>query len=423
MYVVLLAIMVFTSAALAGLFAPPQEEGTPSAAVQDNYHCCDTGDGPDCKPRTDVPIIKHNGKNYALLKSNTYPIQKNHQAEHLQETQTVTDAGRVFENIVSEKSGKAPNSSCNGNGVDYLKGQPDPNVEHGSGCNGIPNNLLVYVCRADNGPGSCDGREGSGVAFDVYIDVDEVNRTGIPEPILNCTKPPKAEKNELQIAFKTSPGGQKNLQLRTFEFVQNEDPHRWHAPWCKPAIYLYPERKAEINVSIFPQGKMLLTIPPYPKKGWDVVAEPDGDVYYQNQRFDYLYYEASIPDQIIDKPREGYIISYDEREEFLRNLVRELGLNGKETEQFVEYWVPILPKAPYIFVGVISVSNLNEISPLLITPKPDNLIRISLYFEARNKSVSVNPPTILPVNRDGYTAVEWGGIVKQDKDHPFSCFM
>jgi hypothetical protein len=422
MYVILLAIMIFISVSLSGLFAPPFPQGEAEQAVMDNYLCCDTGDGPNCQPRTDVPIIKHNGKNYALLKSNTYPIEKAHQADHLQETKTVTEAGRVFENIVS-RSGRKPGSGCDGDNIDFLKGEKDPNVEHGSGCRAIPNDLLIYVCRADNGPKACDGKEGSGVAFDVYIDIDEVNRTGIPEPILNCTKPPAAKNSEKQIEFKVSPGGQQNLQLRTFKFVQDEEPHRWHAPWCKPAIYLYPERKSEINVSIFPQGKMLLTIPPYPKTGWDVVAEPNGDIYHLNKRFDYLYYEASIPDQLIEKPKQGYVISYDERKVFLRHLVTELGLNEKETEQFVEYWVPILPKSPYYFIGVLPVTNLNELAPLLITPKPDNLIRISLYFEALEKKITVDPPTILPISREGYTAVEWGGIVKQDKDHPFSCFM
>jgi hypothetical protein len=168
---------------------------------------------------------------------------------------------------------------------------------------------------------------------------------------------------------------------------------------------------------------MLLTIPPYPKNGWNVVADPDGTIHYGSEIFDYLYYEASLPDKLITKPEKGYVMKYDDRKAFLIDLVTKLGLNEKEMNQFVEYWVPILPQANYYFVGVIPQSTLHQLSPLVITPTPQNLIRVSLYFQALDKSVTVLPPLILPVNRDGYTAVEWGGIFKQDKNHPFSCFM
>ena len=123
------------------------------------------------------------------------------------------------------------------------------------------------------------------------------------------------------------------------------------------------------------------------------------------------------------KPKQGYVIEYEKRSVFLTDLPPKLGLNEKETRQFVEYWVPILPKANYYFVGVIPQAHLNEIAPVIISPKPKNLIRVNLYFQALDKPEKVEPPLILPVNREGYTAVEWGGIFKRDKDHPFSCFM
>jgi hypothetical protein len=438
MYVVLLAIMVFISAALAGIFAPPFEKYDAKAAAAIEYTCCDTGDGEECRARTDVPEISFKGNQYGLLKSNSYPVERKHQKNHLEPANVnIPGVGRIFVNSANKYLHKDYSNECkeeNKGEVDWLKGPKNPEgvlaEEHaGKGCYSVPKDLLIYLCDDSAAPGACGKKQVDfdRVNFDIYIRLNDIKPGGkigkIPEIIKNCGKPETPPASEQKIAFRPSPEGQKNLQLRTFRFIQEEPPHRWLAPFCKPAVYLYPTKKTEINVSVFPQGEMLLTIPPYPKSGWDVVAEPNGDIQYQNNRFDYLYYEASIPDQLIQKPKEGFVIPYDDRENFIRELVIKLGLNEKETQQFVEYWAPILPKSPYYFIGVLPVSNLNEIAPLLITPKPDTIIRISLYFQPLDKKVSVTEPLLLPVNRTGYTVVEWGGIFKQDKDHPFSCFM
>ena len=60
---------------------------------------------------------------------------------------------------------------------------------------------------------------------------------------------------------------------------------------------------------------------------------------------------------------------------------------------------------------------------LLVQPVPDTVIRVTLYFELLDEVKKVETPTIIPVTRNGFTAVEWGGIVKTDPLRPFSCFM
>jgi len=425
MYVILIAAMLFISATLAGLFAPPFPTGEETNEEPEWYRCCDSGDGPNCKPNTSQ-TFRYDNKTYALLKSNTYPIVGNEQYEHFERDGTVRNVGGIYVNIANDNDNRDRSDTCkvnNRNNTDWIRGGPDDGEERG--CTAIPEKILVYLCRYDkNNPSNlCNRTEvrTPSVTFDVYIRLSDANN--IPDAIKNCNKPRKPERTEKKIKFTLSPGGQPNLQLRTFRFVEEVPKIRWLAPFCKPAIYLYPERKTEINVSVFPQGEMFLTIPPYPKTGWDVVAESNGDIYYQNNRYDYLYYEAGIPDQLIQKPDQGYVIAYDERAQFLQDLVTKLGLNAKETKQFVEYWAPILPKSPYYFVGIVPQSTLHEISPVLISPKPKNLIRVTLYFQALKEKERVSPPVILPVQRDGFTAVEWGGIVKTDPSQPFSCLM
>jgi hypothetical protein len=426
MYVILLAIMIFVSATLAGLAASPFPKRNPADQVPSWYHCCDLGDGDNCKPITDQKFT-FNKHTYALLKSDIYPIRGDEQYDHFERADKVGDLGWVYINSANDHDNHDRSADCrfaNRNKEDWIRSGPD-GAEEGS-CTGIPKKTLVYLCRPDKNPsGLCGGKElkTPAVTLDVYLKINDNGTYSIPNAVKNCNKPPMPSATEPKIEFRPSPSGQPNLQLRTFKFIEDVPHIRWLSPFCKPAVYLYPERKTSINVSVFPQGKMLLTIPQYPKNGWDVVADPNGNISYQNERFDYLYYEASLPDELITPPAEGFVMRYDERALFLTDLVTKLGLNEKETKQFVDYWVPILPKSPYYFVGIMPSETLNELSPLLITPKPKNLIRVTLYFKPLEKSIPVSHPLLLPVTRDGYTAVEWGGIFKQDKSHPFSCFM
>jgi hypothetical protein len=425
LYLILVAIMIFIAVSISGIFAPPFPQNKPTDNSPEWYRCCDSGDGDKCEPNRSQ-TIQFERETYALLKSNTYPVNGDEQYDHFEHAATLSNFGGIYINSANKHDTHDRSSECQidqRDNTDWIRSGPAVGDE--KGCTSIPKKIVVYLCRYDKNspPNLCNRREvkDPSVTFDVYIRLSDAGN--IPDPIKNCNKPPRPNAGGKKIVFHMSPGGQPNLQLRTFQFVEEQPKSRWLAPFCKPAIYLYPERKTEINVSVFPQGKMLLTIPPYPKTGWDVVADSNGDIYTQNNRFDYLYYEASLPDELIPQPKEGFVMNYDERALFLTDLVTKLGLNEKETKQFVEYWVPILPKAKYYFVGIMPQPTLHEISPLLITPKPKHLLRVTLYFKPLEDKIPVKPPLILPFSRDGYTAVEWGGIFKQDKDHPFSCFM
>lgn len=439
MYVILIAIFFFVSAALAGLFASPLAKNDNPAPTPTTYQCCNTGEGKNCKPDRSKPLGQYGGDSYALLKSDVY-LQTLNSAEHYDPGRKNTGGAlagqKVFVNVVPEKKNttKTHKPECTkvpDPGFDWIYGKKVDN-DHSTrdfGCYRVPDDMLIYVCRDDNAAGDCDDRELSAkkVRFDVWIKLKDVPNDDINTkyPFLtNCYKPEnEEERGEAKIVFRPSPDGQDNLQLRTFKFIEPQKPATWLSPYCKPAIYLYPERKTEINVSVAPQGNMLLTIPPYPKNGWDVMADSDGSIYSGKERFDYLYYEAAIPDQLIHKPSEGFIIPYDEREKKMREIITTLGLNEKETQQFLDYWVPILPKSPYYFIGIIPPATLHEISPLIITPKPTSLIRLTLYFQALQMKETIREPMLVPYNRQGFTAVEWGGIVKRDQKHPFSCFM
>jgi hypothetical protein len=401
-----------------------------------NYTCCDTGDGPNCRARVEKTVT-YKGDTYALLKSNA--LIPGNMGHHIDITKTVVNKERVF--IFAERQGfKKPRApDCNSLDADKwdrifgpLTPGIDQDVEHaGKGCYQIPQDLIIYLCRSDNKPGVCDGGAfwSPQRRYDTYIRLKDIQPGGrlgkIPQSIAYCIKPkislaPTGQ--QLQIPNYQDPG-KKNLQLETFWLATATPSADWLSPYCKPAIYLYPEQKTDIHITVAPKGTMTLTIPQYPKEGWKVTAYPDGRIYANNTVFDYLYWEAQIPDSIIEKPTSGYVIPYHEISHRLETLLPLLGLNKKETSQFVEYWTKVLPKSPYYFIGIIPTTNLDTIAPLTITPKPETVLRVSLYFQALENQLHVPPPHLPITIRSGFTAVEWGGIVKTDKNKSFSCVM
>ena len=213
--------------------------------------------------------------------------------------------------------------------------------------------------------------------------------------------------------------------------------HSWWAPHCKPAIYLYPPKKMLVNVKVHPSGYLIYTDPMYPENGWNVEANPDGRIVNLGsnnfmKNYDYLYFESKVPDAVIAKPQLGWVIKSGETGEWFAplnahfaDLLPKLGLNEVQTQDFIEYWKKALPNSPYYFVGIIDQDNVDQIEGLNISPKPDSVNRVRIYFERLDQEKAVEAPvletTTFSVSETEFKVVEWGGMVKNDPNHPFTC--
>lgn len=216
------------------------------------------------------------------------------------------------------------------------------------------------------------------------------------------------------------PGSQKSIQITTFTpFVLQ--PWGWWSPECKPAIYLYPQKQTDVHVQVEPKGYLTYTDPLYPSAGWQVTAYPNGNINASGKEYSYLYYESKIRDVEINKPTDGYVIAYDKLADFYSVLLPQLGLSEKEKKDFKTYWEKVLPASPYYFVGIMDTKSIDKIEPLTISPKPTTIIRVRLYFEALDKKIDVRKPAIVTPERNGFSVVEWGGIVKLHPGTEFSC--
>jgi hypothetical protein len=211
-----------------------------------------------------------------------------------------------------------------------------------------------------------------------------------------------------------------NLQLETFN-VPMANAWGWWSPECKPAIYLYPQQTMNIHVTVNPKGFLTYTDPLYPSDGWRVRVHPDGTFVSNDTEYRYLYYESKIKDDELEHLSTGYVVQFDKIPQLFSTILPLMGLEKKEIADFKTYWENALPFSPYYFVGVMPIEAIDRIEPLTISPKQDTIIRVRLYFEALNAWKAVPVPTLLSQKREGFTVVEWGGLVKVDKNHPFTC--
>lgn len=431
---VLAVVGAFSIVLVFGLTQLSPYHGTFASA----YQCCDSGDGSLCTPNADIGLrVRINGQevDYQLLKSEFKLFEGvNHLAE-VPQGDVIFGAAqgqRVYLNTVSENGYLqglyVTSNRCSIHGVKLPPMDTIFARNLTEGCEAIPNDEIIYLCTDGCENGAPEQETG---VFSAYFRASDVENPGIPESIKNCIKPSGTQLTTGAQRFINlpSPSIRPDLQLETFYVEQGIFTASWVSPYCKPAVYLYPEKESDIHVRIAPQGKILLTIPEYPQEGWKVKAYPNGDIYQNGTRFDYLFYEASIPDEKVQLPKDGFIVKYDQLSGFLPTLVSKLGLNRKEEKQFSEYWLNVLPKAAYYQIKIVKQSTLGAISPLYIIPFPDTSIRVTLHFTPLDKNAAqmqmnlLKEPEISTPERKGFTVVEWGGIFKRDKNHDFSCFM
>lgn len=283
--------------------------------------------------------------------------------------------------------------------------------------------------------------------LDVYqqvLDTDPIKPfKPLPEEVLSCAHPPQ---NVLEQLFSSTifsePSQQpskdhKQLQLQWFVIERLDGEFNWFFPACKPAINLYPTKDTLVNVKVaIPNGFLTYTDPLYPQStGWNVLAKPSGELHYLNNnladskgsinypsnQFPYLYYEGKIQDTMIAKPNTGFVKAFNELPTFFDELLPKLGLNQKETTEFKQYWLKALPKSPYYYIGIIPQDQLDQNEPLTISPRQDTMIRIRLLFKQLDHPESFQEPVIQTPQRNGFTVVDWGAYVKQDKNHLFTC--
>ena len=178
----------------------------------------------------------------------------------------------------------------------------------------------------------------------------------------------------------------------------------------KPVIYLYPEVETEVSVKLNLDGKLTCTYPTY-NAGWKVTAAPDGTLTDVNgQIYNYLYWEGETNAQW--DMTEGFCIKGENTAAFLEDSLEKLGLNRKEANEFIVYWLPLMEQNPYNIIS-FQTDVYTDTAELQIDPAPTTLIRVFMTFKASDYMIRLLPQKLTAPERSGFTVVEWGGTEVQ----------
>lgn len=179
----------------------------------------------------------------------------------------------------------------------------------------------------------------------------------------------------------------------------------------KPVIYLYPTQKTDIVFSFSFNGQLQTTFPKY-EKNWDVTAYPNGQIFDKKSKrfYNSLFWDGNItlPKEHYDY-KDGFVVSKDNLTTFLIEKLEFIGLNNSETNDFVQYWLPILEKNENNFIRFYVNEDYDVFSSNNVIPKPETSIRVFMEFYKSDKFLNIPKQRLTKTQRKGFTIVEWGG--------------
>lgn len=178
--------------------------------------------------------------------------------------------------------------------------------------------------------------------------------------------------------------------------------------YAKPVLYLYPMLPTFVNVTFKYPESLTTTYPKY-KDNWKIFAIPNGDLRDLENKYYYgLYWEENLNHRVDFK--EGFYVTKENAIEFLEEKLSIIGLNDRERNEFIMYWLPILEKNGKSLVYFELTEERDSYSPIYISPKPNSMLRMAIHVKKVDKKVNIKEQKLATFKRTGFTAVEWGGI-------------
>jgi hypothetical protein len=180
----------------------------------------------------------------------------------------------------------------------------------------------------------------------------------------------------------------------------------------KPVIYIYAPEPTDVSVKLRPVAPFSFTYPAY-KDGWMVRAGKDGALQTKTKEiYPYLFWEAPLPLENAVDPKEGYLVVKQNLISFLETKLSEMGLNAKESTDFITYWCPRMSANEVCYIHFLFNRDLEEYAPMQVEPWPDNVFRVCMVWSpipANPEVTKLKEQKIPALKRDGLTVIEWGG--------------
>ncbi len=174
----------------------------------------------------------------------------------------------------------------------------------------------------------------------------------------------------------------------------------------KPVIYLYPTEETDITVKLDFDGELTYTYPEY-KDSWTVTASPDGTLTDESGREYYCLFWEGEANTSYDFS-QGFCVKGEDTAAFLEDALTRLGLNEREANEFIIYWLPQMEENKYNLISFQSEAYTDS-AELMISPAPDSLLRVFMAWKPAPEAVEIEPQEFEEFDRHGFVAVEWGG--------------
>ena len=176
----------------------------------------------------------------------------------------------------------------------------------------------------------------------------------------------------------------------------------------KPNIYIYPNEQIGLSVKLnFPMGGQVVTSIPKYGTGWNVKVDTSGLI---NNTYSFLFYESTQPD--VWQRNFGWIIQTGKLELFFRQNMTEYGFNGREIDDFIEYWIPRLNDYPIYSIYPQTKNIIENVIQLNFSKQPENVLRLFYVIKGQNKfQDKLAAPTVDAFTRKGFFVIEWGVIL------------
>lgn len=177
----------------------------------------------------------------------------------------------------------------------------------------------------------------------------------------------------------------------------------------KPVIYLYPPKDTQVSVKV--GADITKSEPNYPQNGWTVLAHPNGQLGYQDRIYSNLFWEGTGHGLYPNIGNYGFVVKKENLASTIKTHLSLQGLNQAEIQDFMDFWEAKLPQTPYTRLTWLTTSQMNTLAPLSVHPRPDTIIRVFLDFKGLDKPIALIPQKLSAPTRNGFTLVEWGGLL------------
>lgn len=193
------------------------------------------------------------------------------------------------------------------------------------------------------------------------------------------------------------------------------DPNSYRYTEKKPILYLYPKKdKTKITVTFDKPELLDISYPVYKDK-WSVTANKNGVLTDKKGNTYYGLYWEETKHTDVDFSK-GYYVTKENAISFLEEKLKYIGLNERERNEFIIYWLPILTKNEKSVVHFELTEERQKTNAIKITPKPDSLLRVSMHVKKVDKDPgNLEMQHMKHFNRKGFAVVEWGGVIHDDE--------